>query len=59
MTMVPELGSRDGPKRNVPDSLSLGTLAWTALPQVLLACKSTFQFHACEWHGRAMRKRQS
>jgi hypothetical protein len=43
-------------KRNVPDSKSHGTLARTALPQVLLKNKTTWKQENGEWHRWAIRR---
>jgi hypothetical protein len=44
------VGKVGAKKRNVPDSKSHGTLARTALPQVLLKKKPTWRGKIWEWH---------
>ena len=43
-------------RRNAPDSKSHGTLAQTALPQVLLEEECNWPEQKLEWHERAIKK---
>src|SRR5579864_3760685 len=43
-------------QNETPQTLSVvGRFAGTALPQVLLTCKTTHRISRCEWHRRATR----
>jgi hypothetical protein len=49
-------GPKAPERRNAPDSKSHGTLAQTALPQVLLEEECNRTGYKLEWHERAIQK---